>query len=147
MGVALRITINKGLRLLTAVAAVAGFSTLVGAAPAQAAPGLGDLNCRETYFDGGWDAGPCIRYHAGLMQGQAFMFDSPSNCAGFRVYLLDEHKRELRSTSMRPCNEGWSTVVEESRSYFPDGKARARLKAFDSSGRVILLLDGPQIDI
>lgn len=122
---------------------VAGAFPIAAAASSQA-PRDGSV-CRTEYQAGGWDVQPCLVLNSSTFTGLAGLLDHPSNCAGYRIYLVDAATGKLvQSTSLRPCGEVYNEVTADA-SRFTKLRAFARFQAFNSSGGSILSLDSPAL--
>ncbi|WP_141725411.1 hypothetical protein [Micromonospora pallida] len=122
---------------LTAISV--GVSCLVAATPAQAA-----ASCRAWYDVKPWHTSTCIDDQTGYFVGTGLISvdGHPSNCHRYRVYLVDIYGAERFSTGAWACSTT-SITVSQPVSYFSDSFAFSRLKAFDTAGNVILIIDSP----
>lgn len=131
-------------------AAATGAAVAIGliTIPASPAAALTTV-CRTTYLSGGWTAYPCVMNNEGRYGARATLTrypdDPSSGCYKYRVYLVAADGTEIRSTSQRPCSEENSPSLGWYDAHLLGYAAKARFKAYDSSQRVILVLDSPWI--
>jgi hypothetical protein len=122
---------------------------LVDASPAKAIASV----CRVLYQQRGWSAQPCIEsgiveqdangkwYYA--VKGWALVYAKPAACYRYAVYLVNESGADVVSTSRRVCTQVNSPDVIAWNGAFDYRPAKARLRAWNSSGTEILNILSP----
>jgi hypothetical protein len=115
----------------------AGSVPAAAASPATAIPGSPQCSTWDDY-----GSRVCVALVSSTFVGQATVHAYPSNCAGYRVYLIEyQTDRTVASTSLRPCSESPSKQVTADASRFSNLAAFAEFVMFDSAGNVITYQD------
>jgi hypothetical protein len=133
-------------RVITAAVTVAAAAAAMVAAVGTPSYAVGFKTC--TPFDqDGWKGDACMSY-AGLggdgeLVATAHADSYPTNCATFRIDLIDPYGTRERSTANIPCHTGSIGMVEFAAIGFVKERAYDRLTAFDSAGNSIFSFDSP----
>jgi hypothetical protein len=133
----------KVFRTSTAAVAVATAVTAVVTAVGAPSYAAGRQTCTP-FNQGGWNGDVCVSYVGfgdGEFIGTAHAVSYPSDCASFRIDLVDPYSSLVKTTGNLPCRTGTIGSVEFPAIAFVKERAQAHLLSFDSAGNTLLSVE------